>query len=91
MQIIGHMCAGWTGAIIMFLAGIDATDNKDACTAIAVLLHYFLLVVFMWSFLQAAYLYMVLVRVYAQQAKMLVIKMAFVAWGEFVWYVFEVS
>ncbi|KAK3598142.1 hypothetical protein CHS0354_027442, partial [Potamilus streckersoni] len=37
---------------IIFLAGIDRTENKNACTAVAALLHYFYLAVF---FLMLAY------------------------------------
>ncbi|XP_052809774.1 uncharacterized protein LOC128238190 [Mya arenaria] len=40
------LCCTFLFTYILFLTGVDKTGNKDVCTAIAVLLHYSILVVF---------------------------------------------
>jgi hypothetical protein len=45
--VIVHLCVALIAALILFLAGIDATSSKTGCGVIAVFLQYFLLVAFM--------------------------------------------
>ncbi|XP_060579946.1 cadherin EGF LAG seven-pass G-type receptor 1-like isoform X3 [Ruditapes philippinarum] len=47
-----NLCAALIISYIVFLAGVDRVENKDVCTAVSALLHYFYLVVF---FLMLAY------------------------------------
>ncbi|KAK3584429.1 hypothetical protein CHS0354_017709 [Potamilus streckersoni] len=44
--LLMNLCLALLISYIIFLAGIDRTENKNACTAVAALLHYFYLVVF---------------------------------------------
>ncbi|XP_033120522.1 adhesion G protein-coupled receptor L3-like isoform X2 [Anneissia japonica] len=46
----------------LFLLGIDRTENKDACTAIAICLHFFLMAVFSWMLVEGIYLHFKLLR-----------------------------
>ncbi|KAL3877079.1 hypothetical protein ACJMK2_034834 [Sinanodonta woodiana] len=45
-HLLMNLCAALIISYIIFLAGIDQTENKNACTAVAALLHYFYLSVF---------------------------------------------
>ncbi|KAJ7379075.1 hypothetical protein OS493_018872 [Desmophyllum pertusum] len=51
-------------AQIIFLTGIEATQNKAACKIVAVLLHYFNLVSFTWMLVEGVWLYVMIVRVF---------------------------
>ncbi|XP_071959445.1 adhesion G-protein coupled receptor D1-like [Antedon mediterranea] len=41
----------------LFLFGIELTKNKNVCTGIAIFMHYFFLVVFMWMAVEAMHMY----------------------------------
>ncbi|XP_070543312.1 adhesion G protein-coupled receptor L2-like [Ptychodera flava] len=51
-------------SLIVFLVGINATENAIACTFIAVFLHYFLLSSFAWMLVEGLYLYTQIVKVF---------------------------
>ncbi|XP_065064148.1 uncharacterized protein LOC135690509 isoform X2 [Rhopilema esculentum] len=57
-------------AQIVFLAGINATENKAACTAVAVLLHYFFTAAFSWMFAEGVHLYKKVVSVFSHGSKL---------------------
>ncbi|XP_071115297.1 uncharacterized protein [Haliotis cracherodii] len=44
--ILMNLCVALTCAYSVFLAGVERTENKAACTAVAAMLHYFFLAVF---------------------------------------------
>lgn len=56
---------------IIFLAGIEATSNEVACTIVAVLLHYFLLVSFAWMLVEGVHLYVMVVTVFENSKEQL--------------------
>ena len=61
-------------AQILFVAGIDKTGDPDGdipvhCRVIAVLLHYFFLVSFMWMLMEGGVLYLALVKVFVTYHK----------------------
>lgn len=56
---------------IIFLAGIEATSNEIACTVVAVLLHYFLLVSFSWMLVEGVYLYLMVITVFENNKEQL--------------------
>jgi len=64
---------------VIFLAGIDATENKDACVAVAALLQYFLMAAFCWMLVEGIYLYLFVVKVYNIVDKMRVYQA--ISWG----------
>ncbi|XP_027060604.1 adhesion G-protein coupled receptor D1-like isoform X2 [Pocillopora damicornis] len=55
---------------IIFIAGINATENKAACVTIAALMQYFLMAAFCWMLIEAIYLYFFVVKVYNINTKM---------------------
>lgn len=83
MKLLLQLCLGWTGALISFLIGGELADYPRACAAFAVFIHYFLLVVFMWTLVQAVFLYMSLVRVYSEGMKAHFKKAVIVCWSKF--------
>ncbi|XP_022801231.1 uncharacterized protein LOC111338930 [Stylophora pistillata] len=58
-----------TGQII-FLAGINATENTTSCIIAAAFLQYFLMAAFCWMFVDGIYFYLFLVKVYNVNTKM---------------------
>lgn len=58
-----------------------ATPNPT-CTAIAVLLHYFLLVTFTWSGLSAAQLYFLLIRTMKPLPQHFILFISLIGWGK---------
>ncbi|XP_049705360.2 latrophilin Cirl isoform X4 [Helicoverpa armigera] len=59
-----NLCACLLVAEVVFLAGIDKTDNRIFCGVVAGLLHYFFLAAFAWMFLEGFHLYAMLVEVF---------------------------
>ncbi|CAD0206234.1 unnamed protein product [Chrysodeixis includens] len=59
-----NLCACLLVAEIVFLAGIDKTQNRIFCGVVAGLLHYFFLAAFAWMFLEGFHLYAMLVEVF---------------------------
>ncbi|XP_045157871.2 adhesion G protein-coupled receptor L4-like isoform X2 [Mercenaria mercenaria] len=51
-------------AEVLFLAGIERTDNKIACSIIAGFLHYFFLSSFTWMFVEGIHILFMLVQVF---------------------------
>ncbi|XP_046845837.1 adhesion G protein-coupled receptor L4-like [Xenia sp. Carnegie-2017] len=49
---------------IVFLAGIEETENEVLCTVVAAFLHYFLLVAFSWMLIEGIFLHILIVKVF---------------------------
>ena len=69
-----NLCISLAIAQIIFVVGVDKTGppNGDVpihCQIIAVLLHYFFLVSFMWMLMEGVVLYVVLVRVFVEHER----------------------
>nr|XP_058947385.1 adhesion G-protein coupled receptor D1-like [Pocillopora verrucosa] len=64
---------------IIFLAGINATENKAACVTIAALMQYFLMAAFCWMLIEGIYLYFIVVKVYNINTKMFMYHV--ISWG----------
>ncbi|CAH3160167.1 unnamed protein product [Pocillopora meandrina] len=64
---------------IIFLAGINATENKAACVTVAVLMQYFLMAAFCWMLIEGIYLYFFVVKVYNINTKMYMYHV--ISWG----------
>lgn len=58
-----NLCACLLIAEIIFLAGIDKTENPISCGIIAGLLHYFFLAAFAWMFIEGLFMWMCLLRI----------------------------
>ncbi|KAL4230182.1 hypothetical protein ACF0H5_010567 [Mactra antiquata] len=64
---------------LFFLVGIDRTENKYVCMTMAICLHYFLVAMFSWMFVEGAHLYLVLVKVFKSKSNFK--KYLAVGWG----------
>jgi len=69
-----HLCFNLSIAQIIFVAGIDKKGSTPDmvpihCQIIAVLLHYFFLVSFMWMLMEGVFLYIFLIKVFVQKKK----------------------
>ena len=79
-----NLCISLGIAQIIFVAGIDQSSPDGVpihCQAIAVLLHYFFLVSFMWMLMEGVVLYVVLVRVFVKKTKMYMLAFTLVSYG----------
>ncbi|XP_063542815.1 latrophilin Cirl isoform X3 [Cydia strobilella] len=59
-----NLCACLLIAEVVFMCGIDQTQDRVLCGIIAGLLHYFFLAAFAWMFLEGFHLYAMLVEVF---------------------------
>ena len=66
---------------MVFLAGIEQTSYRKGCIAAAVLMHYFSLTSMAWMGVEAANLYLKLVKVFDSNVSHFMIKASVVAWG----------
>ena len=68
-----NLCINLAIAQIIFVAGVDKTSETSVvpihCQVIAVLLHYFFLVSFMWMLMEGVFLYLALVKVFITNNK----------------------
>ena len=81
-----NLCITLAIAQIIFVVGVDKTGppNGDVpihCQVIAVLLHYFFLVSFMWMLMEGVVLYLALVRVFVTQKKSYIFIFTIVSYG----------
>ena len=63
--------------LIVFVAGIDRTENRAGCITVGVLLHYLILVAWMWMAAEAVLLFQKLVIVFK---KFTTIYLAILCW-----------
>ena len=59
-----------------------ASVCQDACSAVAILLHYFWLVCFMWMLMEGAVLYVALVKVFDTQHLKYVVAFTVISYGK---------
>ena len=68
--------------VAVLLSNLKGTVSPEACTAIAVLIHLFLLSSFCWMFVEALLLYQLLVTVFQSAHTKFILKRLVFAWGE---------
>ncbi|XP_076461001.1 uncharacterized protein LOC143293704 [Babylonia areolata] len=66
---------------VTFMAGIDRVEDHVCCVAVAMLLHYFILVTFLWMLAQAVLQYAMLVKVRKSPFTRYMLKAGLPAWG----------
>ncbi|XP_070563607.1 uncharacterized protein [Ptychodera flava] len=59
-----NLCLCLLIAEVIFMAGIDRTENEKTCAVIAGLLHYFFLAAFAWMSLEGIQIYVMLIEVF---------------------------
>ncbi|XP_031336260.1 latrophilin Cirl [Photinus pyralis] len=62
-----NLCVCLLIAELLFLVGIDQTDNRLGCGFIAAFLHYFFLCAFVWMFFEGFQLYVMLIEVFESE------------------------
>ena len=68
--------------LIVFVAGIDRTENRAGCITVGVLLHYLILVAWMWMAAEAVLLFQKLVFVFKKSTTIYIVKQSIVCWGK---------
>ena len=79
-----NLCINLGIAQLIFVAGVDrsAIDHVPIhCQVIAVLLHYFFLVAFMWMLMEGVILFVVLVRVFVKHTKLYLLAFTLTSYG----------
>lgn len=67
----------------MFVAGVERSGvSEDACRIVAALIHYFLLVAFLWMLIEAYFMYQAFVKVFRDYGDYVMWKCAAIGWGE---------
>ncbi|XP_068719934.1 adhesion G protein-coupled receptor L4-like [Montipora capricornis] len=64
IQIRINLAAALFWVQLVFISGINATEEKPVCVSVAILLHYLFLVSFGWMLLEGVYLYIMVVEVF---------------------------
>ena len=68
--------------LIVFVAGIGRTENRTGCITVGVLLHYLILVVWMWMGAEAILLFQKLVIVFKKATTLYIVIVSIVCWGK---------
>ncbi|NXO31491.1 AGRG2 protein, partial [Cisticola juncidis] len=82
-KILIQLCAALLLLNLAFLldSWIALYDTRGLCIAVAVFLHYFLLVSFTWMGLEAFHMYLALVKVFNTYIQKYILKFCVVGWG----------
>ncbi len=64
------------------MVGIKQTNNEYFCMSVAVLLHYFILVSFLWMLIEAILQYMTFVKILGTYVSRYALKTIIPAWGK---------
>ena len=67
--------------LIVFVAGIDRTENRAGCITVGVLLHYLILVTWMWMGAEAVLLFQKLIIVFKQITTFQHLFISVLSWG----------
>ena len=70
--------------LIVFVVGIEQTHDFYGCIVVAVLLHYFILVSFMWMLMEGILQYLRFVKVLGTYIPHFILKTAVPAWGKII-------
>ena len=68
--------------LIVFVAGIGRTENRAGCITVGVLLHYLILVTWMWTGAEAVLLFQKLVIVFKKLSTLYIIIVSILCWGK---------
>ncbi|XP_041351593.1 uncharacterized protein LOC121370438 [Gigantopelta aegis] len=68
--ILLNLCVVLIIAYLLFLLGVNRTENADVCTAISVLLHYFYLVVFFLMLAEGIELFVCVIYVFNMRSRL---------------------
>lgn len=80
-QVLVNLSVAMICSAILFLVGVERTESYGGCIAVAVLLHYFILVTFMWMLVEGVLQYLRFVKVLGTYIPNFMIKSMLPAWG----------
>ncbi|XP_022326973.2 adhesion G-protein coupled receptor G7-like isoform X2 [Crassostrea virginica] len=80
-QTLFNLALALLCSMVIFLAGMDRTESYYGCIAVAALMHYFLLVSFMWMLVEGFLQYLRFVRVLGTYVPRFMLKVSIPAWG----------
>ena len=80
-RILISFCVSLLLLYIVFLAGIEQTSSRAGCIVVAVFVHYFTLTSMAWMAVEAANLYLKLVKVFGVEMQNFMIRASIAAWG----------
>ncbi|KAL4217408.1 hypothetical protein ACF0H5_023858 [Mactra antiquata] len=80
-QVLVNLSVAMICSAILFLVGIDRTETKVGCIVVAALLHYFILVSFMWMLVEGVLQYLRFVKVLGTYIPNFMKKTMIPAWG----------
>ncbi|XP_012938741.2 uncharacterized protein LOC101862506 [Aplysia californica] len=80
-QTLFHLSLALLLSWVTFLAGIHQTSSHSGCIAVAALLHYLVMVSFMWMLMEGILQYLLFVRVMNTYFSKYMLKTAVPAWG----------
>ena len=76
-----QLCCAFIGMLLVFVIGIDRTENYGGCVSVSVLIHYFTLVAMMWMGAEALLMFQKLVLVFFQTTTRYIVVLSFICWG----------
>ena len=82
-QLLLNLCFALLGLYISFIFSIHSSDVPPLCAIVSIMLHYFMLVVFMVMAAEAVNGYMKLVVVLGHNISHYVIKATVICWGKY--------
>ena len=68
--------------LIIFVVGINRTENRAGCITVGVLLHYLILVTWMWMAAEAVLLFQKLVIVFIRVSVKYLLIVSIICWGK---------
>lgn len=80
-KVLIQLCVALFVVIVAFITGFEQTGNHYVCKSVAVVIHYFTLVAFMWMLMEAGFMYHAFVRVWPPREGGDIVKSSVVAWG----------
>jgi len=75
-----QLCIALFCMLLVFVSGIDQTQTYGGCVAVAVLIHYFTLVTWMWMGAEAVLMFQKLVIVFFHITTRYIVAASFVCW-----------
>ena len=76
-----QLCCALSGMLLVFVIGIDETENYEGCVTVSVLIHYFTLVAMMWMVAEALLMFQKLVLVFFQITTRYIAILSLICWG----------
>ncbi|XP_052224892.1 adhesion G-protein coupled receptor G6-like [Dreissena polymorpha] len=80
-QVLFNLSVSMLCSAILFLVGIDRTSSYGGCITVSVLLHYFILVSFMWMLVEGVLQYLRFIKILGTYIPNFMMKAMIPAWG----------